>query len=59
MISKDKVADFCQRHHIRWLALFGSALRDDFGPESDVDVVWTTVTDDLPQLIAQLEKTQA
>ncbi len=33
------IADFCSRHHIRWLALFGSVLRDDFRPESDVDVL--------------------
>jgi predicted nucleotidyltransferase len=38
-IRKDQIADFCVRHHIRWLAIFGSALRDDFGPESDVDVL--------------------
>ena len=38
-ISKDRIADFCRRHHIRRLALFGSVLRDDFGPESDVDVL--------------------
>lgn len=30
---------FCRRHHIRQLALFGSVLRDDFGPASDVDVL--------------------
>ena len=39
IIPKDKVADFCHRHHIRRLAVFGSALRDDFGPDSDVDVL--------------------
>lgn len=38
-IDLDKIADFCQRHHIRRLALFGSVLRDDFGPTSDVDVL--------------------
>ncbi|MCH7937414.1 MAG: nucleotidyltransferase family protein [Proteobacteria bacterium] len=38
-IPEDKIADFCRRHHIRRLALFGSVLRDDFGPESDVDVL--------------------
>ncbi len=38
-ISKDRIADFCRRHHICRLALFGSVLRDDFGPESDVDVL--------------------
>ena len=38
-VPKDKVADFCRRNHIRRLAFFGSVLRDDFGPESDVDVL--------------------
>jgi predicted nucleotidyltransferase len=33
------IAGFCRRHHIRKLALFGSVLRDDFGPDSDVDVL--------------------
>lgn len=38
-ISLDMIASFCRRHHIRKLALFGSVLRNDFGPESDVDVL--------------------
>ena len=38
-IDKEKIADFCRRHHIKRLALFGSVLRDDFGPDSDVDVL--------------------
>lgn len=38
-IPQDKIADFCQRHHIRKLSLFGSVLRDDFRPDSDVDVL--------------------
>jgi len=38
-IPTDEIATFCRRHHIRELALFGSVLRDDFGPESDVDVL--------------------
>jgi len=33
------IAEFCRRHHVRRLALFGSVLRDDFGPDSDVDVL--------------------
>ncbi|MHC4830067.1 MAG: nucleotidyltransferase family protein, partial [Planctomycetota bacterium] len=37
--DRDEVADFCRRNHIRRLALFGSVLRDDFGPDSDVDVL--------------------
>ncbi len=38
-IPSEKIADFCRRNHIRRLALFGSVLRDDFGPSSDVDVL--------------------
>lgn len=35
----DRIAEFCQRHRIRKLSLFGSALRDDFSPDSDVDML--------------------
>jgi predicted nucleotidyltransferase len=38
-LDRRALADFCRRHHVRRLALFGSVLRDDFGPESDVDVL--------------------
>jgi hypothetical protein len=38
-IPQDRLADFCRRHHIQKLALFGSILRDDFGPDSDADVL--------------------
>ena len=38
-IPKDKIAEFCRKRHIRKLALFGSVLRDDFRPDSDVDVL--------------------
>ncbi len=38
-IPKDEVADFCRKHGIRRLSLFGSILRDDFGPDSDIDVL--------------------
>jgi predicted nucleotidyltransferase len=38
-IPREQIADFCARHHIQRLALFGSVLRKDFGPESDIDVV--------------------
>ncbi|HBL10148.1 MAG TPA: nucleotidyltransferase [Cyanobacteria bacterium UBA11162] len=36
-IPKEEIEQFCQRHHIRKLSLFGSVLRDDFTPESDID----------------------
>lgn len=38
-IPQEKIAAFCERWQVAKLALFGSALRDDFGPESDVDVL--------------------
>ncbi len=38
-VPREQLADFCRRHHIRRLALFGSVLRDDFTPDSDVDVL--------------------
>jgi hypothetical protein len=38
-LEREKVAEFCRRHHIRKLALFGSVLRKDFRPDSDVDVL--------------------
>lgn len=38
-IDRSAVRAFCQRHHIARLALFGSALRDDFGADSDVDIL--------------------
>ena len=38
-VPRKKLAEFCRRNHIRKLAFFGSVLRDDFGPESDVDVL--------------------
>ena len=38
-IPRERISDFCRRHHIRKLALFGSVLRDDFRMDSDVDVL--------------------
>ena len=36
----EALAALCQRHHIKRLAFFGSVLRDDFGPDSDIDVLY-------------------
>lgn len=44
-IHTDEIAKFCQRWKIRELALFGSALRDDFGPDSDLDILVTFAPD--------------
>jgi predicted nucleotidyltransferase len=38
-VPKTRLAEFCRRNHIRRLSFFGSVLRDDFGPESDIDVL--------------------
>ena len=38
-VSRTALATFCQEHGIKRLAIFGSALREDFGPESDIDVL--------------------
>lgn len=38
-VDREKTAAFCRTHRIRKLALFGSVLRDDFGPESDIDIL--------------------
>src|SRR5215471_473393 len=39
--TRTQIAAFCRKHHISWLAVFGSVLRDDFRPESDIDVLYT------------------
>jgi len=38
-LDRERIADFCRRHHVRRLSLLGSVLRDDFRPDSDVDVL--------------------
>lgn len=38
-LDYERVAELCRRYHIRKLSLFGSVLRDDFRPDSDVDVL--------------------
>jgi len=38
-IPNEVIRPFCRKHHIRRLAIFGSALRDDFRPDSDLDVL--------------------
>ena len=56
-VPEDALAEFCQEHGIRRLAIFGSALRGDFGPESDVDVLVEFEQDRTPGLfgVAGLE----
>lgn len=64
-VDPEKIAAFCRKHHIRRLALFGSVLRDDFRPESDVDVLvefepghtpglkFFTIQDELSELLGR------
>lgn len=49
-IPQEEIVAFCQRNHIRRMALFGSVLRDDFTPESDVDVLVEFEPDQTPGL---------
>jgi predicted nucleotidyltransferase len=49
-IPKDALAKFCRERGIRWLAVFGSALRDDFAPDSDVDLLVEFEPDRIPTL---------
>jgi len=61
-IPQDKIADFCRRWKVTEFALFGSALRDDFQPGSDVDVLVSFAKDatwsllDWVSMIEELEK---
>jgi predicted nucleotidyltransferase len=61
-LDQEKIAEFCRKHHIRKFALFGSVLRDDFGPNSDdmillveraEPVCWMDPVRELPQSIAE------
>ena len=51
IVDQDKIAVFCQRNHIRKLSFFGSFLRDDFSPDSDVDVLVEFYPGQTPGLI--------
>lgn len=49
-IPREQLAAFCQEHGIKRLAVYGSALRDDFGPDSDIDVLVEFDADRIPGL---------
>jgi hypothetical protein len=46
-----QVREFCVKHHIRRITLFGSVLRDDFGPASDVDFLVEFEAQHVPGLL--------
>ena len=54
-LSKDALAAFCRKHRIKRLSLFGSAARDDFRPESDVDVLLEFAEDSRASLFDLVE----
>jgi uncharacterized protein len=39
LTSSEMIKQFCQKHHVRRMSFFGSVVRDDFGPNSDIDVL--------------------
>jgi predicted nucleotidyltransferase len=47
-LTPQQIEAFCQKHHIRSLAFFGSVVREDFGPHSDVDVLVNFEPDHVP-----------
>jgi len=57
-IPTEQIADFCQRWKIRELALFGSMLRDDFMPSSDIDLLATFDEDAEWSLLDHVEMQQ-
>lgn len=57
-IPADKIAEFCKRNGIRKLSLFGSALRDDFRPDSDIDLLVEFRAGEAPSMLdlARMER---
>ncbi len=49
-IDRTRIAEFCRKHHVRKLAFFGSVLRDDFRPDSDVDMLIEFEPEHMPGL---------
>ena len=49
-VSKEQIVEFCRRWRVVEFSLFGSALRDDFRPDSDVDVLVAFASDSLHSL---------
>lgn len=54
-LPKEKISEFCRKWKIAEFSLFGSVIRDDFGPESDVDVLVSFTTDACWSLLDHVE----
>jgi len=50
-IPEDRLAEICRRHGVRRLALFGSVLREDFSPQSDIDILVEFPEGETPSLL--------
>lgn len=50
-IPREEIAQFCERYHIQKLSFFGSVLRDDFSPQSDIDILVEFSPQHIPGLI--------
>lgn len=48
LLPAQQIQSFCQKHHIRQLSFFGSVVRGDFGPQSDIDVLVEFEADHIP-----------
>ena len=49
-IDRTRIAEFCRKHHVRKLAFFGSVLREDFRPDSDIDTLVEFEPEHIPGL---------
>jgi predicted nucleotidyltransferase len=54
-VPRDKIQEFCRKNHVCSFGLFGSALREDFGPGSDIDVLVEFEKDYRPRLMELVE----
>ena len=54
-ISLESIQEFCQRYGVRRLSLFGSVLREDFTPDSDVDVLVEFIPGKVPGFFGLVE----
>jgi predicted nucleotidyltransferase len=54
-VPRERIEEFCRKWHVTELALFGSVLRDDFRPDSDVDVLVTFEPEHQPSFGSRLE----
>ena len=54
-VERSAINDFCRRNHVRRFWFFGSVLRDDFGPDSDIDVLVEFEPDHTPGFLRLYE----